>query len=53
MLLVSECIWWKQQEIIKRTRPEFNGAVAYFTSNTIVAADGSSQRSNESIMAKT
>ena len=37
---------------MKRTRPEFNGDMAYFTSNTIVAADDSSQRSDEAFMAK-
>ena len=33
-------------------RLEFEGNVAYFTSNTIVAADVSSQRSNEAFMTK-
>ena len=37
---------------MKRTRPEFNGDLAYFTSNITVAADGSSPRSNEAFMAK-
>ena len=34
------------------TRLEFNGDIAYFTSNIIVTADGSSQRSHEAFIAK-
>ena len=37
---------------MKRTRPNFNGDIAYFVSNIIVAADGFSQKSNEAFMAK-
>ena len=42
----------KPNKIIKRTRPEFIEDMAYFTSNTIVAAGGSSQRSNEAFIVK-
>ena len=37
---------------MKRMRPEFNGDIAYLTSNTIVAMDGFSQRSHRPFMAK-
>ena len=37
---------------MKRMRLEFNGNIAYFTLITIVAADGSSQRSNDAYVAK-
>ena len=37
---------------MKRTRPEFNGDISYITSNTIAAADVSSQKSNEAVLTK-
>ena len=36
---------------MKRTKLEFNGDIAHFTQNTIVAADGSSQKSNATSVA--
>ena len=45
-------IQWNQYKMIKRTSIHFKAGIAYFTSNAIVATDGSSQRSNEAFMAK-
>ena len=42
----------KETENYKRTRLEFKEDIAYLTSNTIVAADGSSQRSIEACVAQ-
>ena len=41
-----------QHKIMKRAKPEFNGDIANIMSNTIVTADGSSHRSNETFMVK-
>ena len=38
---------------MERMKPEFIEEIAYFTSTTFVAVDGSSQWSNEALVTKT
>ena len=52
ILHTSKCKQYSQQKIIKWTRREFKGDITYFTTNDIVPADGSSQKSNEAIVVK-
>ena len=44
--------YWNVYVTLNVTRLEFQGDVAYFTSNTIVAAVGTSQGSHEAFMAR-
>ena len=41
-----------EHEIIKRTRLELKGDIAYFTLSIIVTTNGSSQKSNQAFIAE-
>ena len=52
MFHISRYTQLNQHKIIGSTLLEFKAGIEYFTLNTTVATDGSSQSSNEALVAK-